>query len=291
MHAHAGAADAAYNLARMPDQPVVSVVTVGWNHSHLLESFLASLERVLTPAWAERCELVVVDNASQDDTPARLAAWQRSAAGPRHKQVLRNQRNEGFAGGYNRGVCAARGRHLLLLNNDVVFEGAPFDACLRAAARHPQGLFGRTLVRRGRWGVLHGRSLHYLEGWCLFATREVVRALGQYEQGELRGLFDERFQPAFYEDVDLSLRAHLQGLVLHELRLPLRHLGSRTVRQTPGFAYMEVLLRNQERFQAKWAHLHPDQIAAWSQAPRGSRAGSTGTAAALATLLARLTPS
>lgn len=275
----------------MPAQPVVSVVTVGWNHSHLLESFLASLERVLTPTWAARCEVVVVDNASQDDTPALLEAWRTSGTGPSHKQVLRNARNEGFAGGYNRGVCAAQGRHLLLLNNDVLFEGAPFEACLRAAQRYPRSLFGRTLVRRGRWGVLHGRALRYLEGWCLFAAAEVVRELGQYEQGVFGGLFDECFQPAFYEDVDLSLRAQLQGVALRELRLPVRHLGSRTTRHTPGFPYMDVLLRNQERFQAKWAHLHPDQIAAFSQAARRARGGPAGAAAALASLLARLTPS
>lgn len=280
-----------YNRAWMPAQPDVSVVTVGWNHSHLLKSFLASLARVLEPAWAERCEVVVVDNASQDDTPALLSAWQASPSGPHHKQVLRNARNEGFSGGYNRGLRAARGRHLLLLNNDVVFDGAPFEPCLRAARRHPRGLFGRTLVKRGRWGVLHGRALRYLEGWCLFARAELVRELGQYERGVFTGLFDEHFQPAFYEDVDLSLRAQLQGVALHELRLPLRHLGSRTTRHTPGFPYMEVLLRNQERFLAKWAHLQPDQIAAFSQAPRPLPGAPTGAATALATLLARLTPS
>jgi len=62
-------------------------------------------------------EVIVVDNASHDDTPAQIAAhfpWVR---------VIASDRNLGFTGGNNRGYAASRGRFIYFLNPDTELGG------------------------------------------------------------------------------------------------------------------------------------------------------------------------
>ena len=66
----------------MEAAPLVSVVTVGWNHSHLLKNCIGSLEAVTPLGWAERTELVVVNNGSVDDTAHFLEGAPEPAAAP-----------------------------------------------------------------------------------------------------------------------------------------------------------------------------------------------------------------
>jgi GT2 family glycosyltransferase len=63
-------------------------------------------------------EVIVVDNASHDDTPAQIAAhfpWVR---------VIASDKNLGFTGGNNRGFAASRGRVVYFLNPDTELGGA-----------------------------------------------------------------------------------------------------------------------------------------------------------------------
>lgn len=240
----------------METTPLVSIVTIGWNHSHLLKNFLRSLEAVTPPEWAEKTELVVVNNASVDDTGAFLEEWRKTTTGVRFKHVIHSDTNLGYAGGNNLGVCAARGEYLLLVNNDVLFDANAIEYCLRRYRKNPRAILGRKLVRsRGPWNDLNGQVVCYLEGWCLFASAAIFRELGFWRDGTFTGVFDETFSPAFFEDVDLSLRASLKQIALRQAAIPVRHLGSRTVRMTPSFPYMRVIQENHEKFVAKWKHL------------------------------------
>jgi GT2 family glycosyltransferase len=240
----------------MESTPLVSIVTIGWNHSHLLKNFIRSLDAVTPPEWADRIELVVVNNASVDDTGSFLDQWRQTTAGARFKQVIHSDTNLGYAGGNNLGVCAARGEYLLVVNNDVLFDGNAIEYCLRRYEKEPRALLGRKMVRsRGPWNSLNGQVVCYLEGWCLFASTAIWRELGFWRDGAFAGVFDETFSPAFFEDVDLSLRASLKQIVLRQAAIPVRHLGSRTVRMTPSFPYMRVIKENHEKFEAKWRHL------------------------------------
>jgi GT2 family glycosyltransferase len=96
-------------------RPVVSVVVVNynaWNDAARLALGLAGTPDVA----AGRCEVIVVDNASEDAPPAELLE---SRAGV--DLVLRAE-NDGFAAGVNAGWRAARGRWLLVLNPDIVAD-------------------------------------------------------------------------------------------------------------------------------------------------------------------------
>ena len=122
-------------------------------------------------------------------------------------------------------------------------------------------LTARMLIHRaGPWNQLNGKTVRYLEGWCLFAPMDVFREVGSFLGERLVGIFDETFSPAFFEDMDLSLRAHLAGIELREVRLPVAHLESRTTKGTPSFDFMDLIYENQRRFQAKWRDIAAEAL-------------------------------
>jgi glycosyltransferase involved in cell wall biosynthesis len=95
----------------------VSIVIPTWRGRHLLEAFLPS---VLEAAEAYRAagngeiELVIVDDAGGDDTPA----WLQSHYADRVRMVV-HERNRGFSAACQTGFEHSRFPIALLLNNDV----------------------------------------------------------------------------------------------------------------------------------------------------------------------------
>jgi GT2 family glycosyltransferase len=118
----------------------LSIVIVSWNVWPLLQNCLASIERASLPGeGAARqlqplrqgdvpnlqnatLEVIVVDNASADDTPAQIAVqfpWVR---------VIASDKNLGFTGGNNRGYAASCGRFVYFLNPDTeLVEGTRLE--------------------------------------------------------------------------------------------------------------------------------------------------------------------
>jgi GT2 family glycosyltransferase len=97
----------------MPERrPRTSLVVPLFNSSVYTRVFLLALREVL-PGEPE-VEVVLVDNASTDDTADVLAEL---AAGHR---VVSLPVNQNFAGGCNQGAAAAVGELLFFVNNDMV---------------------------------------------------------------------------------------------------------------------------------------------------------------------------
>jgi N-acetylglucosaminyl-diphospho-decaprenol L-rhamnosyltransferase len=204
-------------LASAPVRPSLSVLIVAWNSS-------AELRRTLPPLLAElggEDELIVVDNASGDDSAAAVAEL-----APAARMVLMG-RNVGFAAGCNRGAEEARGDLLVLLNPDAVPQSGWGEA-IRRPWREGRGWAAwQALVANGDgteinsagnpvhftgivWAGGHGRRLAEappagevvcLSGACLAIPLATWRELGG---------FPERFF-LYHEDVDLSLRLRLRG--------------------------------------------------------------------------------
>ncbi|MDP9312891.1 MAG: glycosyltransferase [Chloroflexota bacterium] len=92
-------------------QPLVSVIVVNYNGSRHLEPCFGSLLKQTYPV--DQLELILVDNASSDDSLALMAA--------RFPQVrvIANATNVGFAPAVNQGVAAASGKYAAFINNDA----------------------------------------------------------------------------------------------------------------------------------------------------------------------------
>jgi O-antigen biosynthesis protein len=241
--------------------PLVSVVTLTWNHSHLLKDFLRSFEGNVGPEWLARTEMIVVDNGSTDDTGTVLRQWEAASTGAGFKRTLHHPVNLGFAAGNNAAIREARGEHLLLLNNDVVLKSNLVKACLEAGGDQSRVLLGARLIAQPTpWNQIAAGFVRYLEGWCLFGSASTFREIAVPGEDGRAQVFDETFSPAFFEDMDLSLRAQLQGISLREARLPVRHLEGRTSKRTESFPFMEIVRENQKRFREKWRHLRPQDL-------------------------------
>jgi GT2 family glycosyltransferase len=202
----------------------VAVVIPSWNSLELLPRCLASLE-----AQELDLELLVVDNGSEDGSVAYLER--------ERVPHLSLPENIGFAAAVNLGVRRTTAAEVLVLNVDTVVVPGCLGA-LAAALRADPGLggvqprilqleggeepgdpAGARLYSAGQALTRDGRALEEGAGteqapWAL-APRQVFGACGaacllRRELFSELGGYDERYF-AFYEDVDLNVRAQLAG--------------------------------------------------------------------------------
>ena len=89
--------------------PAATIVIPVWNQWELTRACLESLR----PTLGTRDRVVVVDNGSQDQTPAGLRAY-------KWVEVITNETNRGFAVASNQGAARAEGEIVVFLNNDTV---------------------------------------------------------------------------------------------------------------------------------------------------------------------------
>lgn len=115
----------------------VSLIIVNYNSGSFLETCtLSALNQV--------GELIVVDNASTDNSLAKLEAAFPSV--PKIK-IIRNRKNLGFASACNIGVSNATGDYFFFLNPDCVLEPDSVKRLLQAFEDYPNaGMVGGLLV-------------------------------------------------------------------------------------------------------------------------------------------------
>jgi len=173
-----------------------------------------------------QCELVVVDDASTDETPAVLASFGDKI------RIVRHAENLGFAASCNDGAKRAAGKYLVFLNNDTIPQKGWLEALVHYAGLHPQvAAAGSKLVYPNgsiqHAGVVIGQDhypRHVYSGFpadhpavnksrrfqivtaaCMLVRREVFEATGG---------FDPAFRNGF-EDVDFCLRLGGDGHEIH----------------------------------------------------------------------------
>ena len=101
--------------------------------------------RAVLDSMPASSEVIVVDDRSSDDTAALLAREV-----PR-VQVVRLDANRGFAVAANRGVAAACGHIILLLNSDAIVEADALRAIVVAFDRDAKlGVVGARLINKNK---------------------------------------------------------------------------------------------------------------------------------------------
>jgi hypothetical protein len=107
----------------------VSAIVVTWNSAPVVAGCLSSLQRALDGLESE---IVVVDNASSDDTVALVRRQFPSVT------MVANPSNVGLAAANNQGMAMTAGDLVLIANPDVVFAADAVTAFVSAASRHPE---------------------------------------------------------------------------------------------------------------------------------------------------------
>ena len=177
--------------------PDVSVVIVNYNGLRFLAECLDSLK---TTAFQRHShEVIVIDNASSDGSQAFL----RERTDIRY---IESKLNLGFTGGNNRAAADARGKVLLLLNNDTRLEG-PLDLLVDQALQPGVGAAGPRLA----YG--DGR-LQFSVGFDHTPLRIVLSWMGLERQHRLHPIFRRmQTQPSFYDHSHAQV-AWVSGAVL-----------------------------------------------------------------------------
>lgn len=203
------------------EKPLVSIILVLYNRAELTFECLRSLVDVSANP-EHPCEIILVDNASGDDTGMLLERLQ-------GVRVIRNTENLHFLLAVNQAAHVARGDYLLLLNNDAQLLPGALAAALRTigSANNIGAVGGKIVLLDG--SLQEAGSIIWNDGSCLgygrgdapFAPpymfqRDVDYCSGAFlltrrEQFVDMGGFDEDYKPAYYEETDYCLRLWEQG--------------------------------------------------------------------------------
>ncbi|SDD82917.1 Glycosyltransferase, GT2 family [Sanguibacter gelidistatuariae] len=217
-------------------------------------------------------EVIVVDDASPDETAERLSAIQ-------GVHVVTMPENVGFVGACNAGIAEARGEFVVLLNNDTRVNPLWLIPLVETLEEPGVGLVGSRLVYPdGRlqeaggivfsdgsgWNYgkfcdpedpafTYRRDVDYCSGASIIIRKSTLDAVGN---------LDTRFAPAYYDDTDLAFSVRELGLrVVYEPRSLVVHDEgiSNGTDETSGIKAYQAI--NKEKFVDKWRHRLVDHCA------------------------------
>ncbi|NEX17207.1 MAG: hypothetical protein C1943_11380 [Halochromatium sp.] len=244
------------------DSPLVSILIPTFGQPLLSFTCLKSL---VTDPPAAPFEVLLIDDCAPEPAEVALAEVE-------GLRILRNPQNLGFLNSCNAAAEQARGRYLLLLNNDTIVLPGAIDALLKTFETQPKvGAVGaKLLFADGRlqeaggivwrdgsawnWGRYEDpndprfqylREVDYCSAACLLLPTGLFHELGG---------FDPRYAPAYYEDTDLCLSLRDRGLrVLYQPKAEVVHFegASHGTDEQQGLKAYQV--RNQQQFRDKWA--------------------------------------
>jgi GT2 family glycosyltransferase len=241
----------------------VSIVIPSRNGRGLLARLLPTLMPELAACASE---VIVIDNGSDDGTAEWLATDHPAI------RVIANENPLSFARAANAGIAAARFDHTLLLNNDMIVEPGFIRPLLDAFHQVPD-LFcataqiffppGERRQETGKAVMPAERALADFPITCIDPIpgenlSPVLYGSGGcslYNTAKLRALdgFDEIYEPAYVEDLDLGVRGWQRGwasvfvsparVVHHHRATTARYHSERELSRLVELNYLRFLAR------------------------------------------------
>lgn len=257
------------SFPRPGKNPKYTVIVLAYNQWAFTDLCLRSLAHAQKKNPELEVEYLLVDNASTDGTAAHARAI-------KNLRVLRNAENLGFAGGNNSGIRAAKGEHIVILNNDTVVspdwlvrldhyqETIPGLGILGPCTNTESGqamsgarynsirdFFAYNerlgLEQSGAW-----ERVKKISGLCMLIPRSTLDKIG---------LLDTDFGIGYFEDDDLCLRAEDAGLKLVWAKdVYVHHFGSISF-EGNSLKRAKHLENGMAQFAFKWGKRGLDHIA------------------------------
>lgn len=197
----------------------VSVIVVNRNGKRFLQDCFISLENQVFQDF----ETILVDNGSSDGSIVLVKdqfPW---------VKILTLDKNYGYSGGNNRGINMAKGKYVVLLNNDTEVDPLWLEELIATIKKNPHVGFlaSKVLFYEDRGKIdaagdgftLGGHGFKIRNGQMNLkddpSPKEVFGASGvavlfRRDVFDRVGYFDEDFF-AYCEDLDISFRARLAG--------------------------------------------------------------------------------
>jgi glycosyltransferase involved in cell wall biosynthesis len=228
----------------------VSVIIPVYNRPKLVTR---AIDSVLAQTSEALYEIIVVDDGSTDDTKESLHAY-------RDRITLLEQENSGVSAARNRGIEAAKGEWIALLDSDDTWHP---DKLKMQLAYHANNLHLKWSHTNERW-IRNGKEVRqkvqHAKGsgacfadnlaFCKIAPSTVLIHRSLFER---YGLFDERFPVC--EDYDLWLRfLKYAPIGLVDAYLTTKYAGTHPQLTTSGY------LLDRYRIEALLKHLEEDSV-------------------------------
>lgn len=236
----------------------LSIILVSWNTAGLLAKCLAS---IYTHSPGSQVEIIVVDNASTDDSAAMVRTQFPDV------RLIANDDNIGFAPANNQAIRQSSGDYILLLNPDTEIKPGALETLLEFMEDHPHvGAVGPhtfnpdgtlqtscyplpTLTREvwrlfhldtirpygsyrmADWSLDQAHPVETLLGACLLIRREVLDQVG---------LLDEQYF-IYSEEIDLCYRIQQAGWSLYWVpQAQIIHYGGQSTQQVAAEMFIHL---------------------------------------------------
>jgi len=237
------------------DYPKVSIILLNWNGKEDTLSCIDSLLKINYPDF----NIVLIDNGSNDGS---VEVFKEKFSNNSSITLIFNKNNLGFTGGCNIGikhVLRRKASHILILNNDVLVNPDFLWILVNSAQKDKRiGMVSPKIYfyKESRKIYFAGGRLNkhlaipehiglgemdkgqhdevkdcdFLTGCCLLVKREVVERVGS---------FDEAYNNAFFEDIDLCTRAKGHNYkLIYQPRSVVWHKHSKSIGyKSPNYYY------------------------------------------------------
>ena len=234
----------ARQLPSLLDEADTCTFSVNILAANSFEQTRRCVESVLRFAGKNVIEIILVDNASQDET----ASWSETLRqrDPR-VHVLHTSRPLGEAEARNIGLKQSRGHYILLLDSRVELAGdvfAPLAETLADSNIGITGMHGLSTEDLRHFEESHRVEVEVVDAICLAFRRKLLKKVG---------LFDERYRFPYYMDIDFNFAVRNSGanvVVTPDLPIichPAQHNGN-----LPDTERTRLTKRNFYRFLEKW---------------------------------------
>lgn len=240
------------------DAPLCSIIILSYNQLDYTKQCLESIAQYTQDV---SYEVIVIDNGSAYETISYLA-------GIPGIRFVSNQENKGFAGGCNQGISLARGKYIMLLNNDTIVTEHWLFHMVQLLEQRPDismtGPLTNATVGKQKIEVpyapddmaaMHAfakkvsssdakpwRTLR-LVAFCLLARRELFDEIG---------LFDTGFKVGNYEDDDFNIRALRAGKKAYICRQSFIHHFMNVSFRQKDVRREEIMQANKLYLEKKW---------------------------------------
>ena len=243
--------------------PKTDIIVLVHNNLHVTKGFVKHLFNN-----TENFQLIFVDNGSTDEVKEFLKKGQEDSKW----KLIRSETNLGVIGGRNTGAKEVASDYFVNLDNDQYVKHGWLDKLhnlmnvgnfdivgCEAWRLNPPSKGGMTNINgvnindRSYFPTHHcskyGEKFTYIGCGGMLIKKSVYDDIG---------LFDPSYNPAYFEDPDLSIRAFQAGYKLGWcFDCPIVHLGHQTLSNNLSFDKNQQFIKSWNVFKKKWFPLNP----------------------------------
>jgi GT2 family glycosyltransferase len=248
------------------ESPKISIVIPVMNQWIYTYNCLRSIE---LNAKNVAYEVIVVDNASTDETGAMLTKTN-------NVYLHRNDMNLGFVEACNVGAGLTRGEFILFLNNDALITNGLIERLVELANSDDTiGLVGAKMIypdgrlqeaggivwndpehiawnygrhdNQAKWEYNYVKEVDYCSGACILVRKTAFQE---------SGMFDEQFAPAYCEDTNLAFVMRSKGYkAVYQPAAVVVHFEGKTAGTNLSEGFKKYQTINTAKFYEKWKEI------------------------------------